>query len=143
MRGDNLRYLSESERAALEEFIARLREHYADEVVHVILFGSKVRGGFDEESGLGLLVVVKSNDWRFHQQVGDLAVEPMIEYDMVLSILTMGEKHFEKIKCIRTSLYRNLQAEGIELWTRVRDYLGEARRFVARVEEYLKAEGLG
>ncbi|MFQ5874904.1 MAG: hypothetical protein ACE5JL_14060 [Dehalococcoidia bacterium] len=50
MRGNNLRYLSKSERAALEEFIARLREHYADEVVHVILFGFKVRGNFDEES---------------------------------------------------------------------------------------------
>ncbi|MEA3459354.1 MAG: nucleotidyltransferase domain-containing protein [Chloroflexota bacterium] len=67
MEGNGLRYLSESERAALEAFIARLRECYADEVVHVILFGSKVRGDFDEGSDLDLLVV-KSEDWRFHQQ---------------------------------------------------------------------------
>lgn len=116
MESNDLRYLSESERAALEEFIARLRERYADEVMHVILFGSKVRGDFDEESDLDVLVVVKSDDWRFHQQVGDLALEPMIEHDVVISALTVGREFYEKIGRNRTPFYENLLEEGIELW---------------------------
>jgi len=116
MKGNDLRYLTESERAALEEFVARLRERYAEEVVHVILFGSKVRGDFDEESDLDLLVVVKSGDWRFHDQVSCLALEPMIEHNVVLSALTVGQGFYEKMGRIRTPFYENLVEEGVELW---------------------------
>jgi len=44
-----LRHLNSREKAALSEFVARLREKYADQVVLVVLFGSKVRGDFDVE----------------------------------------------------------------------------------------------
>jgi methylmalonyl-CoA mutase cobalamin-binding subunit len=44
-----LSHLTSREKAALSEFVARLREKYADEIMLVMLFGSKVRGDFDEE----------------------------------------------------------------------------------------------
>jgi len=109
-------YLAENEIRALETFLARLREHYPDQVQHVILFGSKVRGDFDEESDIDLLIVVQSDDWRFHQEVSHLAFEPMLEHNVVFSTHTVGQKHYEMIQRIRTSFYRNLEREGIDLW---------------------------
>jgi len=41
-----LRHLTSREKAALSEFVARLRGKYADEIVLVTLLGSKVRGDF-------------------------------------------------------------------------------------------------
>lgn len=115
---DLLPHLAENEIRALEAFLARLREHYPDQVQHVILFGSKVRGDFDEESDIDLLIVVQSDDWRFHDKVSGLAFDPMLEHDVLLSTHVMGQKHYEEIRRIRTSFFRNLQREGIELWTK-------------------------
>lgn len=112
----SLKYLTASEKTALECYIARLQERYTDQVLRVLLFGSKVRGDFDEESDLDLFVVVKSSDWRFHQEVSHLALAPMLEHDTVISTLTVGEDHFNRLRRLRTSFYRNLQREGINLW---------------------------
>lgn len=117
MARNGLKYLGEGERALLDEFITRLRKQYADEVMHVILLGSKVRGDFDEESDLDVLVVVRSDDSRFHQQIGHLALEPMIEHNIVLSALTVGREFYERIGQSQTPFYENLLEEGVELWS--------------------------
>jgi predicted nucleotidyltransferase len=51
---DRLGHLTKSERAALETFVARLRQRYGDDLLRVVLFGSKARGDSDEESDLTL-----------------------------------------------------------------------------------------
>lgn len=116
MTNKPLKYLSEQEKAALAEFIGQMQERYPNEIVQVILFGSKTRGDFDEESDLDLLIVVKSDDWRLHRQIGHLAIEPMLKYDAVISTLTINQERYRKLKKHSTSLYQNLQAEGINLW---------------------------
>jgi len=44
MPDERLDHLSSNERAALDAFISRLREQYADRVERVVLFGSKHAG---------------------------------------------------------------------------------------------------
>jgi hypothetical protein len=44
-----LQHLTPHEREVLAEFPSRLRERCGDRIVHVWLFGSKVRGNSDEE----------------------------------------------------------------------------------------------
>jgi|Deesub1362B_J571_1020462.scaffolds.fasta_scaffold20215_2 predicted nucleotidyltransferase len=111
-----LKYLTEKEKAALSEFLTRLRENYAEQVLRVVLFGSKTRGDFDAESDIDVLVVVKSENWRFHDQISSLALEPMIEHDIVISVLTIGQEFYHKIKRRRTPFYENVKEQGIDLW---------------------------
>ncbi len=59
MKRDGLKYLTLREKQALVEYLERLRSEFKDEVQHVILYGSKVRGDFDEESDIDLFVVLK------------------------------------------------------------------------------------
>jgi len=80
-----LRHLTGQEKAALSEFVARLRERYADEVALVMLFGSKVRGDFDEESDLDVLVVVESDGWRFHREISFIGSRVSLDYDVNIS----------------------------------------------------------
>ena len=109
--------LTDNERAALDEFLARLQETLPDQVQHVILFGSKARGDSTTESDVDLFIVLTSDDWRMRSQVSHLALAPMLEHNTLLSTHTVGYSHYNKIRRIRTTFYRNLEAEGIELWT--------------------------
>jgi len=54
-----LRHLTPHEREVLAEFLSQLRERYGDRIAHVWLFGSKVRGDFDEGSDVDLLIVAR------------------------------------------------------------------------------------
>ena len=113
-----LRHLNSREKAALSEFVARLRERYADEIVLVTLFGSKVRGDFDEESDVDVLVVVQNGDWSFRDEVALAAFDPMLEHDIVITPLVIDLEHYQWLRRYQAPLYRNIRSEGVDLWTR-------------------------
>jgi len=112
-----LKHLTPPERAALADFLARLREQYADEVVSVRLFGSRARGEGGPESDLDVLVVVRSEDWFAQRKVGEVALQPMLDHSVVISTLIVGQKHYRKLARFHTPLYENVRDEGVNLWT--------------------------
>lgn len=119
MNGERLRHLTDRERAALEEFLTRLREQHGSEVVLVSLFGSKVRGDFDEESDIDVLLVVENRNSQLWEDIVEIETELMLKYDVVISSLIMGLDNYEWHLRHRAPLYRNIEREGIELWTRI------------------------
>ena len=122
MKDDNLRYLTGREKAALSEFIARLQEKYADEVMLVVLFGSKVRGDFDEESDLDLLVVVEGDDrWPYWRAITDLTSDLLLDYEVNMSALVFDEQHYQWLAEHRTPIYNNTTGKGVLVWMRKRD----------------------
>ena len=118
MSDDNLQYLNSREKAALSEFVARLREKYADQVMLVVLFGSKVRGGFDEESDVDVLVVVESGGWRFHREISFIGSRVSLDYDVNVSPKAINQTLYRALQELRTPFYENVQTEGVELWRR-------------------------
>lgn len=116
MSDDDLQYLNSREKAALSEFVARLREKYADEVMLVTLFGSKVRGDFDEESDLDVFVVVESDGWRFHREISFIGSRVSLDYDVNVSPKAVSQILYRKLQEVRTPFYENVRAEGMELW---------------------------
>jgi len=118
MDEDPFQGLRQNERAALKAFLTRLQQHYAGQVLSVVLFGSKARSDSGPESDMDLLVVVQNDNWRVHRSVSHLAFEPMVEHDVLLSTHTIGQDLFTRMKRRRTPLYRAIQEEGIELWTK-------------------------
>ena len=68
-----LSHLTHNERAALDSLVGRLVQVYNRDLLRVVLFGSKARGDFDEESDLDLLIVVRMLDgdyWKhWHQKI--------------------------------------------------------------------------
>jgi predicted nucleotidyltransferase len=84
----------------------RLREAFGDRVEEVILFGSRVRGDYREDSDLDVLLVlrdgIKSEDW---DEIGKLSAELTLE----LGVSVMIVPHTSK----RDSLYNTAKMEGI------------------------------
>ena len=123
MAVERLSHLKPQERAALQEYLRRLRARFAGRILHVILYGSRARGEGDEESDLDVLVVVDDGDWRFHDEVALEALEPSLEHSISISPLIWSRKHYDKHKKWRLLFYRNLERDGISLWTRPRRLL--------------------
>jgi predicted nucleotidyltransferase len=111
-----LRHLTSREKTALSEFVARLRERYADDIVLVTLFGSKVRGDFDAESDLDVLAVVESEGWRFHREISFMGSRVSLDYDVNISPKAVSQDLYRELQQARTPFYDNLISEGVELW---------------------------
>jgi predicted nucleotidyltransferase len=108
---ERLSHLTASERAGLAAFVNRLRG---------VLFGSKARGDFDDESDLDVLVVASMTDddyWKNRQQISAIAGVIDLEYDIVLSTLVMDETEYAERRHANLLLNRSVQQDGIELWT--------------------------
>jgi predicted nucleotidyltransferase len=117
---DQLIQLTASERTALETFIARLRQRYGDDLLHVVLFGSKARGDFDDESDLDLLIVVRIPDsdfWPNWRHISDLAWEVELAHDVVLTTIIRTPAEFRQMQRDRLLLYQNIEKDGMTLWT--------------------------
>ena len=117
---ERLMHLTPNERAALTAFVDRLREHYGNDLRRVILFGSKARMDFDDESDLDLLVVLRMSDndyWENRRQISAIAGDLDLQYDVVLSTLVVDGLEYSEMRRANLLLNRNLQQDGIELWT--------------------------
>jgi predicted nucleotidyltransferase len=66
-------HLMPAERGSPMAFVDRLRQRYGDDLLRVVLFGSKVRWDLDDETDFDLRVVARAMDWwRCWREVGAL-----------------------------------------------------------------------
>ncbi len=116
---DVLQRLAENERSALEAFVAQLRQRYGDDVLRVVLFGSKSRGDFDAESDLDVLVVVRFPEddyWEHWKQITDIAWEAEFQYGVVMSTIIKTPAVYDQMQRDRLLFYRNIERDGVTLW---------------------------
>lgn len=119
--------LTPKEREALQAYIDALLKALPDQVVRIILYGSKARGEGTLESDIDLMVVIRDgeeqrpdgfwtslrSDPRWKTAVY-LADDIFLDYEVHISPFLIGEQRFEH----GSSVVRDAQREGIELWCR-------------------------
>ena len=116
-----LAHLKPSERAALAELVDRLRQRYSDNLLRVVLFGSKARGDFDEESDLDVLVVVTQIPdevyWQHRRAIIKETCDLELEYGVVFSLLIQDAPEYAQMRQWNLLINRNIERDGIVLWT--------------------------
>ena len=115
-----LLHLTPNERAGLAAFINCLHQDYGANLLHVILFGSKARGDFDDQSDLDVLVVVRmSGDdyWQHWRRIVDMAWEVELAYSLVISSVIKNEPDYTKMCEHQSLLAHSVERDGIVLWT--------------------------
>jgi uncharacterized protein len=90
--------LSEKEEQVIKKFKQELIERYPDKVVTVLVYGSKARGDYHDESDIDVLVIAKESDWKFSDKVREIGYALDEEIDYRLSIQVMSK---EKIAYLR------------------------------------------
>ena len=115
-----LSHLTPNERAGLAAFINHLHQDYGANLLRVILFGSKARGDFDDQSDLDVLVVVRMSGedyWQHWHRIVDMAWEVELAYGLVISSIIKNAPDYTKMCEHRSLLARTIERDGIVLWT--------------------------
>lgn len=112
-----LQLLSERDRLALADFVARLQQQFDNNAIQSVwVFGSKVRGTDDGESDIDLLIVVRNYSWQLEKAITELAVAVDLAQDVVLSDHIVDSRHFAQMLAQGVPLYRSAMEEGVDLW---------------------------
>lgn len=118
---ERLVHLPSHERAALKAFVDHLYKRYGEDLLRVVLFGSKARGDFDTESDLDILVVVRMRGKGYREywsDIVDMAWDIGLAYGVVTSLIIKDESGYAKMREQPLLLARNIKQNGIVLWTK-------------------------
>ncbi|MEW5987218.1 MAG: nucleotidyltransferase domain-containing protein [Chloroflexota bacterium] len=124
-----LPHLTPNERQALTALVECLRQMYGDDLLRVVLYGSKARGDSDEESDLDVLVVVRLPEdafWQHWQRIVNETAAIELGYGVVLSLLIEDEPEYTQMRQWNLLLNRNIEQDGIELWAATRSEMSFA-----------------
>ncbi len=110
-----LRNLTESEAAALRDFVMRLQSQVGDRLVDVTLFGSKARGDANATSDIDVLVLVSSDDPKLLSDVRASGFDILLNHGVFLSIHAMSQQQFHELANVNSLYYRNILQDGIPL----------------------------
>lgn len=105
--------LTVEEKEIVEKFKEKVQARYPEELVHLILFGSKVRGDAGPESDIDLLVVIRSDDWKRGDQIRELGYPLEWEHGVVLSIQVIGQRHFDRLREVGSHFLKEVEREGV------------------------------
>lgn len=110
-------HLMDYEKVALSSLAEELRKKLGDKLLFIMLFGSKARGDFDEESDIDVFIVVRNDSDLYQQEqvIIELVSELSLRYNVVLSPLVMDASEYRWNLRLKMPLIHFIEREGVVL----------------------------
>jgi predicted nucleotidyltransferase len=115
MKNIDTLFLSYNEQIGLNGLVKELTEKYSS-IKTIMLYGSKARGDFLEESDIDLLFIADANiPWSMKGEMSDIIYNHELANDIVVSAIFISESEFKN----KVSLFlMKVRKEGVALWSR-------------------------
>jgi len=114
--GRELKYLTDTEKKAVEELSSILRKTYGNEIKEIRLFGSKARGDFEKYSDIDIFVVFdREVDWKFEEEIDAFLYEIETKYGVFFNLILYSSKQLKDSKIQALPLINNIRKEGIAI----------------------------
>jgi len=100
-----------------KEFVAEIKNIFADKLQKVVLYGSYARGDYDDESDIDVMVLVDMHDEEIDKKrhdIVDLKCDIDDKYNVFMSPLVKDINHFNKWLPV-LPFYINVNEEGV-MW---------------------------
>jgi predicted nucleotidyltransferase len=105
--------LVENERKALLELKERLEGLLGDSLLKMVLFGSKARGDYDDESDLDIAIIVSGLMRDLKNRIIDIVVEIELKYLTPMSTLMLAQEEFDRLKERERRIALDIEREGM------------------------------
>lgn len=93
------------------------RSVYGDSIVAIYLYGSYVRGDYDEESDIDITAIVKGDRRDLQdklKQIWEASADIGLENDVIVSPTVIPFDEYEEYKQV-LPYYRNIRKEGMQI----------------------------
>jgi len=109
--------LSEIEKRALKELVQKINELYGNNLVKIMLYGSKARGDANEYSDIDVLIILKNfnNKYCEIKKILNITREINYIYEILISPSVITEEHYIMSKM---PVIFNIRKDGLNLWKR-------------------------
>jgi len=103
---------------ALGRVVQHIQNVCHDNLVSIILYGSKARGDATSESDIDILILVQNRDEVDRDRLYDFLLFDDIGYDLNFSINVYEAEYFNHLATIHAPFVENVLRECKTLWTR-------------------------
>ena len=103
------------EKKVLEELKRNLTGLLGDRLRKLVLYGSRARGDYDEESDIDIAIVVRGLTRELKNRILDMVADIEMEHLTPLSTLVLSEEDFELLKRRERRIALDIEREGIPL----------------------------
>lgn len=108
--------LTRREKGALRAFVAGVRQSLGENLIRIILFGSKAREKARRGSDIDLLVIVRERDIATEKKIIKQVVEAELRYNIYrLSPMIYSVEDYEERKGIGAPFISEIESDGVML----------------------------
>lgn len=104
--------LSVKEKIALKDFACEAKNILGDNLVKILLYGSKARGDFHKDSDIDVALIVKRKNWKEKSQILDLVYHVDLKHGIFISPRLLPQKILNAFIWRKTPFILNLKREG-------------------------------
>ncbi|RKY28150.1 MAG: hypothetical protein DRP79_02550 [Planctomycetota bacterium] len=97
----------------IDEFLSRVRRRFGGRLKQAVLFGSRARGDYTEESDYDFILVFDGKIDGIKAAVSDIALDIMIDKGICISTFLYDEDELQESRC--EPFLINARREGISL----------------------------
>jgi predicted nucleotidyltransferase len=99
----------------LEDLKKKLVHLLGPQAFKMVLFGSRARGDYGEESDVDVAILVRGLTREMKRRILDRVAEIELEYLLPMSVLVLSEDEFEHLKKRERRTALDIEREGIVL----------------------------
>lgn len=109
-------FLTEAEQAAVESVVESLVGTLGENLIRLVIYGSKVRGDYSEDSDIDLLVLVKQVSSEQRMLIYDRLLDLELRYESRISLVFFSEYEYERNLELESFFIENVNRDGVDLW---------------------------
>jgi uncharacterized protein len=105
--------LSNKEKNIICAFKREIEKKFPEEIIEVLIFGSKARGDASKDSDIDILVIIRSNDKKIIKEIRSAGYDLEIDNDIVLSIQVLSSDYVNHLRNLPTQFIQNVDRDAI------------------------------
>lgn len=108
-------YMNEKEKFAIERFRQAIKNNIGESVISMSVFGSKVRGDYNEASDIDILIIVKERSLLVMDKIAEITSELNIEHNLSIAPVVFSQKEHNMNAIMDSPFTISVCAEGLSL----------------------------